>query len=74
MSFVSSKEITTLKCDRCGKTYEVTSDRHHVIRKYNLVRCLFKFFRTGNTCEYKGDVDLCDECYEDLEKWLYGRF
>lgn len=44
-----------IRCDKCGKIYE-NRDKEIVLKAQ------IRLFPTG--------YDLCDECYEELQKWL----
>lgn len=48
------------KCDRCG-TYYDSKPQHYSAG----IRVKTK---TGNT--YLKSLDLCDECVQDLERWI----
>ena len=48
------------KCDRCGKTYE-----NGMVFEYDL-------HRNHMPRITKDDVDLCEQCLKDLQKWMKG--
>lgn len=58
------------KCDRCGKYFEVKGSSKQITftrNACNFIRLIFK--RKNNNNENNG-FDLCNECFEELKKWM----
>lgn len=54
-------------CDCCGKEFEVTNG---IFRVYKPKRYLMNVFYPR--CFYPDRYDLCDDCKESFESWLYN--
>lgn len=51
-------------CDRCGKFYVVKGDRRDSRLRYVIIDQ-----ESRSYCD-SGRMDLCDECYEGLERFI----
>lgn len=54
-------------CDRCGKKYDGRNEcrSRHIYRVYKIVPSIIRLF-----CDENIQLDLCDECIEELDKWM----
>ena len=48
------------KCDRCGKLYEIKSNRRDRGIIYDVI----------DNFPGKSDLDLCDKCFDELQEWM----
>lgn len=58
---------TIYTCDRCGKEFELTNG---IFRVCKPKRYLMNVFRPW--CFYEDRYDLCDDCKESFESWVYN--
>ena len=58
---------TIYTCDRCGKEFEATSGIFRVSKPKRYLMNVFSPF-----CWYQDRYDLCDDCKNSFESWLYN--
>lgn len=57
------------KCDRCGKFYDRNTRINKGLYKNEFIDGIVKTTSIGN---YLNQIDLCDECLDELDIFLSG--
>lgn len=62
-------KITTICCDRCGKSFDLNKAKWNGEIKFRKIN-ITEFYQGGNPIVFK--KDLCVKCTKELEKFLHG--